>query len=64
MGDIVDLASARGQRPNPSQTSFKDAIAGSSGLRPGPAQIVLYTGVRYERHGPDYEGPQPSPTHS
>ncbi len=59
MGDIVDLASARGQRPVPSQPSFKDALS-----RPGPAQIVLYTGVRYERHGPDYEGPPPSPSHS
>lgn len=53
MGEIVDLASARGQkhsRTRPDASAF------------GPAQIVLYTGIRYERHDADLNGSSgPSP---
>lgn len=50
MGEIVDLASERGHRAG-RESASENAH--------GPAQIVLYTGVRYERHD---EPPAPAST--
>lgn len=44
MGEIVDLAGMRGHR-----------VRESSDVPHGPAQVVLYTGVRYERAEPPTE---------
>jgi len=48
MAEIVDLAIERGQRLGRERAPEQHS---------GPAHVVLYTGIRYERHEP----PKPAP---